>query len=361
MSGIVIQGLNKHYGREHVLKTIDLEVEPGEFVVLLGPSGCGKSTLLSAIAGLDEITSGEIRIKGTDVARLDPSRRGIAMVFQSYALYPTMTVRKNMSFGLRVAGFGKAEIKRRVAWAAALLQLEHLLDRRPSELSGGQRQRVAIGRALVRKAEVYLFDEPLSNLDAKLRTETRLELKKLHQDLGCTILYVTHDQVEAMTLATRIAVINNGSVEQYGDPGSIYDRPASLFVASFVGSPAMNFLQGEIALVDGGAEVDIGGSRLPLDRYAFATPLEHGRKVVLGIRPEDVHIDPAPGLSAPIAATPQFLEPMGADTLGWFDAGPRRLSARLLPQRAREMAGQQGLCFDLGKLSLFDARTNLRL
>ncbi len=361
MSGIAIRRMNKSYEHVHVLRDIDLTVEPGEFIVLLGPSGCGKSTLLNAIAGLDTISSGEIRIKGADVSSLDPSKRGIAMVFQSYALYPTMTVRRNMAFGLRVARTPKAEIERRVSWAANLLQLTTLLDRKPSALSGGQRQRVAIGRALVRQAEVYLFDEPLSNLDAKLRTEMRVELKKLHRDLGCTILYVTHDQVEAMTLASRIAVMNKGVVEQFADPAAIYDRPVSLFVAGFVGSPAMNFLSGRLAVSGAGLAVEAGGVLLPVGAYPFEEDVTPGVEVVLGIRPEDIHLGAAPAGEASIQAELSFIEPMGADTLAWFDLAGKRLSVRLEPRQARQLAGLQTLHFKASKASIFSAATERRL
>ena len=231
MSGVVVRGLSKSYGLVRALRGIDLVVEPGDFTVLLGPSGCGKSTLLNAIAGLDDIDAGSIEIGGAEVTQREPSERGIAMVFQSYALYPTMTVRRNLSFGLRVRSVPKPEIERRVAWVSELLQIGGMLDRKPSQLSGGQRQRVAIGRALVQQAKVFLLDEPLSNLDAKLRTEMRVELKRLHQSLAATIIYVTHDQIEAMTLATRIAVMRAGRIEQYAAPDVLYERPATLFVA----------------------------------------------------------------------------------------------------------------------------------
>ena len=361
MSGIAVARLNKSYEHVHVLRDINLNVEQGEFIVLLGPSGCGKSTLLNAIAGLDEISSGAIHIKGADVSGLDPSRRGIAMVFQSYALYPTMTVRRNMSFGLRVAGTAKAEIEKRVSWAADLLQLKPLLDRKPSALSGGQRQRVAIGRALVRQAEVYLFDEPLSNLDAKLRTEMRVELKKLHRELGCTIVYVTHDQVEAMTLASRIAVMNKGVVEQYADPATIYDCPASLFVAGFVGSPAMNFLPGRLTAAEGSLAVETVDAVLPLGAYPFLEAAEPGTDVVLGIRPEDIHLGPAAVGSASLIADLAFIEPMGADTLGWFDGADKRMSVRLQPRQARQVSGRQTLYLDMSKASLFSTATERRL
>src|SRR5579862_4486659 len=284
MSAVSVSGLFKSFGNLNVLKDIHLPIEAGEFTVLLGPSGCGKSTLLNAIAGLEDTDAGIVEIDGADVTHHEPSKRGIAMVFQSYALYPTMTVRKNMSFGLRVRSVPRAEVARRVEWAARLLQIHELLDRKPSQLSGGQRQRVAIGRALVQNAKVFLFDEPLSNLDAKLRTEMRVELKRLHKELDATIIYVTHDQIEAMTLATRIAVMRGGHIEQYAAPDTLYEQPATLFVAGFVGSPSMNFLRGELI---GGASraVRFGATTLPLNGYAFRDA-QGARDVVIGVRPE---------------------------------------------------------------------------
>ncbi len=276
MSGVVLRGLSKSYGPVQALRGIDLVVEPGDFTVLLGPSGCGKSTLLNAIAGLDDIDAGTVEIGGVEVTQREPSERGIAMVFQSYALYPTMTVRRNLSFGLRVRSVPKPEIQRRVAWVAELLQIGGMLDRKPSQLSGGQRQRVAIGRALVQQAKVFLLDEPLSNLDAKLRTEMRVELKRLHQSLSATIIYVTHDQIEAMTLATRIAVMRAGRIEQYATPDVLYERPETLFVAGFVGSPAMNFLSGSIGRAsEPVARIEADGDsarRLPFPHFARGRP-----------------------------------------------------------------------------------------
>jgi multiple sugar transport system ATP-binding protein len=361
MSGISVQRLNKSYGRVHVLRDIRLDVAAGDFTVLLGPSGCGKSTLLNAIAGLDEVDSGRILIGETDVTAHEPNKRGIAMVFQSYALYPTMTVRRNLSFGLRVNKVPKPEIERRVAWAAGLLQLTPLLDRLPSQLSGGQRQRVAIGRALVRQAQVFLFDEPLSNLDAKLRTEMRVEIKRLHKELGCTIVYVTHDQVEAMTLATRVAVMKDGIVEQYADPASIYDRPASLFVAGFVGSPAMNLLAGRLRRTGASHAAEVGGIVLPLDGYAFQDQPADGEEIVLGIRPEDLAVAAGEAVRPSFGAELAFIEPMGADTLAWFEHPAGRLSARLAPALARSLSGATVLVPDLAKVSVFSAKTQLRL
>jgi multiple sugar transport system ATP-binding protein len=356
MSGVSVSAIAKSYGSLRVLQDVDLDVQPGEFTVLLGPSGCGKSTLLSAIAGLDEIDSGTVTIAGEDVTDREPSRRGIAMVFQSYALYPTMTVRGNLSFGLKVKRLSRAEIDKRVGWAAELLQLTELLDRKPGQLSGGQRQRVAIGRALVQDAKLFLFDEPLSNLDAKLRTEMRVEIKKLHKELGMTIVYVTHDQIEAMTLATRIAVMKGGRIEQYAAPDELYERPATLFVAGFVGAPAMNFFPG---VVESGA-IRIDAIRLPLWALSLVSPVAEGTKVILGVRPEHVGLaaDEAPGHH--VDATTEFLEPMGADTLGWFGLGAHRISARLAPLRARSVSGKVRLALDLRHASLFDAASERR-
>ncbi len=356
MTGVSVTSLTKAYGAMRVLHDIDLEVQPGEFTVLLGPSGCGKSSLLSAIAGLDEIDGGTVTIAGVDVTDREPSQRGIAMVFQSYALYPTMTVRGNMSFGLKVKRLTAAEIQSRVAWAADLLQLTPLLDRKPGQLSGGQRQRVAIGRALVQRASLFLFDEPLSNLDAKLRTEMRVEIKKLHKELGMTIVYVTHDQIEAMTLATRIAVMKGGKIEQYAAPDELYERPATLFVAGFVGAPAMNFLPGTVRA----GMVEIGPLRLPLAALPHHDAPADGTAVILGVRPEHIGLVEDGFHGEPVDAAADFMEPMGADTLGWFIAGPQRLSARLAPQRARSITGPTRLALDLRHASLFDATSERR-
>src|SRR3954451_24288288 len=247
MAFLEISGLRKRFGTLEVLKGIDLSLDRGGFLVLIGPSGCGKSTLLGTIAGLESISAGDIRIEGQQINDLHPSKRDIAMVFQSYALYPNMTVAENMAFGMEMRGVPKVERDKAVAEDAKTLQLEHLLKRRPSQLSGGQRQRVAMGRALVREPRVFLFDEPLSNLDAKLRIDMRVEIKRLHQRTGTTTVYVTHDQIEAMTLATRIAVMKDGEVQQLGTPGEIYNAPANLFVADFMGSPSMNLLEGRVA------------------------------------------------------------------------------------------------------------------
>ena len=360
MTGVVLRGLVKSFGPVRALQGIDMVVEPGDFAVLLGPSGCGKSTLLNAIAGLDDIDAGTVEIGGVEVTQREPSARGIAMVFQSYALYPTMTVRRNLSFGLRVRSVPRTEITRRVAWVSELLQIGGLLDRKPSQLSGGQRQRVAIGRALVQQAKVFLLDEPLSNLDAKLRTEMRVELKRLHRSLGATIIYVTHDQIEAMTLATRIAVMRAGRIEQYATPDELYEQPATLFVAGFVGSPGMNFLSASLCRASAPV-VRIEADAIPLDGYPFRVPIPDGGEVILGIRPEHVSLTGQEVCGPVIEAETLFIEPMGADTLGWFQYGSQRISARLSPQRARGLSGKVRLALDIGQVSLFDPTTERRL
>ena len=347
MSNVRLRNLGISLGGVEIIKDLDLAVEEGEFLVLLGPSGCGKSTLLHSIAGLIDVTSGSVEIGGRDMTHADPSERGIGMVFQSYALYPTMTVEKNMSFGLRVAGTPKAEIKRRIVRAAGMLQLAPLLDRKPAQLSGGQRQRVAIGRALVREAGVFLFDEPLSNLDAKLRAELRRELKLLHQALRSTMIYVTHDQVEAMTLATRIVVMRGGRIQQVGAPAEVYEKPANLFVAGFLGAPAMNFLHGAL---------DAGG-RFTAGQLSIAMPATGARAAVLGIRPE--HIAIAPG--APLSGTVTLVEPMGNHQIVWIDASGQLLSAMVHDNRAFALGEEIRFAVDAARASLFDPQTEQRL
>jgi len=352
---VSIRGAEISYGTVKILEKFDLEVAQSEFVVLLGPSGCGKSTLLNAIAGLVDLRDGQIWIGGTNVTWEEPKDRGIAMVFQSYALYPRMTVRGNMSFGLKVAGMPAAEIIRRVDNAAAMLKITELLDRRPAELSGGQRQRVAIGRALVRDAGVYLFDEPLSNLDAQLRAELRVEIKRLHQRLQATMIYVTHDQIEALTLADRIAVMKDRVIQQLGTPSDIYRRPANRFVASFVGSPAMNFLPGTFAVRDGAAHFAAAGISIPLDGYGFDARPQPGAAIELGIRPEHIEV----GGDVPVAV--EMVEPMGSDQLAWLRLSGHALSMRLSAE-AHIIAGEKlQLRLPADKLNLFDAATGRRL
>jgi lactose/L-arabinose transport system ATP-binding protein len=280
MNAIELKAVKKSFGMVDVIHGIDLSVKPGEFCVFVGPSGCGKSTLLRMIAGLEDISGGDVRIDGKVVNNLEPGDRELAMVFQSYALYPHMTVAGNMGFGLRMNGMPKAEVERRVREAAAILQLDALMQRRPAQLSGGQRQRVAIGRAIVRQPKAFLFDEPLSNLDAELRVQMRVEIAKLHQELGATMIYVTHDQVEAMTLADRIVVLRAGTVEQVGRPVDLYRDPNNMFVAGFIGSPKMNFLTGTVR---SGGEVTVAGTTL---KPVLSTPLPEGWTVKIGVRPE---------------------------------------------------------------------------
>jgi multiple sugar transport system ATP-binding protein len=317
MCTIELLQLRKQYSGAEIIKGIDLKIEDREFVVFVGPSGCGKSTLLRMIAGLEEISGGELRIDGQRVNEVTPDRRGLAMVFQSYALYPHMTVADNMALALRLAGVGKEERRRRVEQAARSLQLEALLDRKPANLSGGQRQRVAIGRAIVREPKAFLFDEPLSNLDASLRVQTRLEIAKLHRDIKATMVYVTHDQVEAMTLADRIVVLNGGRVEQVGTPLELYHAPANLFVAGFIGSPKMNLIAAEITSSAGNAAIVQleGGASLNV----AAAGLQAGARVTIGLRPE--HITPAP--DGPITGQVDLIEHLGGEMIAYLGIGAK--------------------------------------
>jgi multiple sugar transport system ATP-binding protein len=356
MSSISLRQIKKSFAALTILQSVDMEIEKGEFIVILGPSGCGKSTLLNVIAGLDDCDAGKIVIDGKDVSGLEPSQRGLAMVFQSYALFPAMTVRRNLSFGMEIAGTPKQTIAEKVAWVAKLLQIEALLDRKPSQLSGGQRQRVAIGRALVRSSSICLFDEPLSNLDAKLRAETRVELKQLHETLQSTMIYVTHDQIEAMTMADRVAVMHKGKVEQFAHPQLVYEKPASLFVAGFVGSPAMNFLEGRL---DGNGRFVSGDTSIDVSAYKFEKPRQEG-EVVLGIRCEDVSVT-STGAPNSMAARLAFTELLGADALGWFDCLDKRFSVRLSIEGARSANKDVGLSFNIGKASIFSKSSGLRL
>ncbi|MBR0556968.1 sn-glycerol-3-phosphate ABC transporter ATP-binding protein UgpC [Ciceribacter sp. L1K23] len=319
MTGLVLKDIRKSYGQVKVIHGVDLEIRQGEFVVFVGPSGCGKSTLLRMIAGLEDITSGEMWIDGQKVNDVPPSKRGIAMVFQSYALYPHMTVYDNMAFGMRIAGESREEIDRRVKSAAAILQLEPYLDRLPKALSGGQRQRVAIGRAICRDPKVFLFDEPLSNLDAALRVATRIEIAKLNESMpDTTMIYVTHDQVEAMTLADRIVVLSAGKIEQVGPPIELYERPANLFVARFIGSPAMNIMPATIETAGASTAITLkDGSRVMADVATEAS--EKGKKASFGVRPEDLTI--AKGDNALFEGTVSIVEQLGEVTLLYVD-GP---------------------------------------
>ena len=358
MHSVSVQNLTLKFGAAEVLKNLNLDVEEGEFIVLLGPSGCGKSTLLNCLAGLLELSEGQIHIKGKNVTWAEPSDRGIGMVFQSYALYPQMTVRGNLSFGLKIAKLPKDEIERRVQRASEILQIGPLLDRKPGALSGGQRQRVAIGRALVRDVDVFLFDEPLSNLDAKLRSELRVELKRLHNRLKNTMIYVTHDQIEALTLADRIAIMRGGIIQQLDAPQTIYNRPANLFVAGFIGSPAMNFIKGET--VNGGKQFKFGSVTLDLAGYEGGAIMDRP-KAIIGLRPEHLTIvDTAiPGQTIP--AVVEIDEPMGADSLVWLLVEGKQMSVRV-PVEHRPPAGLNvHLKVDIAKSSLFDETNELRI
>ncbi|MGF1630465.1 MAG: sn-glycerol-3-phosphate import ATP-binding protein UgpC [Kiloniellaceae bacterium] len=358
MAEISLRQVKKSYGETAVIHGVSVDIEDGEFVVIVGPSGCGKSTLLRMIAGLEVITEGEIAIGGRVVNRLEPKDRDIAMVFQNYALYPHMTVYANMAYGLKIAGQSKAEIDRRVGEAAAILELQDLLQRKPRQLSGGQRQRVAMGRAIVRQPAAFLFDEPLSNLDAKLRVQMRLEIKRLQRRLGTTSVYVTHDQVEAMTMADRLIVMNAGHAEQIDSPMAVYRRPASLFVAGFIGSPAMNFLAAEVA-EDGTTATLDGGGRLQLPSGGL--PRLAGRRVTLGVRPE--HLHPAEDAAATFRVQVQLVETLGADSLahGALVGNGEALTARL-PGSAKLREGES-LFFaaDPGELHFFDPEGGRRL
>ena len=360
MAHVSVRGLDVKFGSLTVLKQLDLDVGKGEFLVLLGSSGCGKSTLLNAIAGLLEISAGQIYISGDNVTWKEPAERHIGMVFQSYALYPRMTVEGNMSFGLRTQRAPADEIQKRVASAAELLHLQPLLKRRPSELSGGQRQRVAIGRALCRDAEVYLFDEPLSNLDAKLRAELRVELKKLHIRLGSTMIYVTHDQVEAMTLADRIAVMNHGVIQQLAPPAEVYGKPKNLFVAGFIGSPSMNMIEGSVAKSANGPEFRTAVGSIPLARYAFDGAPQEG-PAILGVRPEHISIGAAEAGQGGGAGQIVVTEAMGPETIVYTRYGDTPLTIRAEGDLTVKIRDQIAYGFDIAKASLFDKASGERL
>ncbi|ARQ09840.1 sn-glycerol-3-phosphate ABC transporter ATP-binding protein [Rhizobium etli] len=369
MAFLEISGLRKRFGAVDILKGIDLELEKGGFLVLVGPSGCGKSTLLNTIAGLETITSGDIRIDGRVVNGLHPSKRDIAMVFQSYALYPNMTVAGNIAFGMEMRGVPPQERKQAIDKVAKVLQIGHLLDRKPSQLSGGQRQRVAMGRALVRDPKLFLFDEPLSNLDAKLRVDMRIEIKRLHQATGKTIVYVTHDQIEAMTLATKIAVMKDGIVQQFGTPAEIYNNPANIFVADFMGSPAMNLVKASVENGAGGLAVSLerpnaAPLRLPvttgngLSSYA-------GRQVIFGIRPEAL-TDPDGADRNARSLTEgdcliEVVEPAGSDTFAVTKLGGKEVVARLRADAGIAPGQNTRLAFNLDKAVFFDPETQARI
>jgi multiple sugar transport system ATP-binding protein len=340
----------------------DLEVADKEFLVLVGPSGSGKSTALRLLAGLETISEGNIYIGGILVNNIAPKDRDIAMVFQSYALYPHMTVYDNMAFGLTLRKIPKAEIRKRVEEAARILGIEGFLKRKPRALSGGQRQRVALGRAIVRDPAVFLFDEPLSNLDAKLRVQTRAEISKLHMRLGTTFIYVTHDQVEAMTMATRIVVMNNGAIQQVGEPQELYDRPRNLFVAGFIGSPAMNFFDGTVAGEDGGLVIDTGGFKLPVAKEKEAQLSAYkGKKIILGIRPENIHsaeFTPSGIKAQPLEADVDVTESMGNELILYLLLGEKQFLARVDPRTDARPGQKMQVAMDIERLHMFDPETN---
>ncbi len=368
MGFLDIRNVTKSYGAVKVLHEVDISVAEGEFLVLVGPSGCGKSTLLNMIAGLEAISSGDIAIKGRVINGVHPSKRNIAMVFQSYALYPNMTVGQNITFGLEMHGVPKADRERAMAEVARLLQIEPLLARKPGQLSGGQRQRVAMGRALVRNPDVFLFDEPLSNLDAKLRVDMRTEIKKLHHKLGTTIVYVTHDQIEAMTLSTRIAVMNKGYVQQLGTPKEIYDTPANLFVAGFMGSPSMNLLPAKVVALNGTPHAEVGDADGQVRHLRFSDAALAGwvgREVVLGIRPEAI-TDPegADRKSGNIQAFPNRVgvtEPAGSDTFVTSTIGGRDCIARMRADADVRPGQMFDFAINMDKAVTFDLETEVRI
>jgi multiple sugar transport system ATP-binding protein len=369
MAFLEMVGLKKRFGNTEILKGIDITLDKGGFLVLVGPSGCGKSTLLNTIAGLETITAGDIRIEGTPINGLHPSKRDIAMVFQSYALYPNMTVAQNIGFALEMRGVPKPDRDKAIAGVAKTLQIGHLLDRKPSQLSGGQRQRVAMGRALVRNPRIFLFDEPLSNLDAKLRVDMRTEIKRLHQTTGATIVYVTHDQIEAMTLATKIAVLKDGELQQVGTPAEIYNRPANLFVADFMGNPAMNLMEASVVSEGGRTLLSLTRAgdndiRLPVPASAQAQGLD-GRKVILGIRPEAITDRDGADRNASavevVESLVEVVEPAGSDTFVVTHIAGKEVTARMRADADVKAGARLPFAFNLDKAVLFDPGTGRRI
>ena len=369
MHALKIQNIEKTYGKVKVLKGIDLEIQPGQFLILVGPSGCGKSTLLNMIAGLEPVSNGNIFIGDRDVTHLDPKDRDIAMVFQSYALYPNMTVRQNIEFGLTIRKTEKSEQKKIVEKVSKLLQIESLLDRKPKQLSGGQRQRVAMGRALARDPSIFLFDEPLSNLDAKLRVEMRGEIKELHQREGTTIVYVTHDQIEAMTLGDVIAVMKDGEIQQFGPPQEIYDNPRNQFIASFMGSPSMNFIPCQAEKVDGDMPtmqitLENGNEKVkvPIKQSIKGLEAYAGKSVILGIRPEQItqQGEEKPD-SAMLDCDVELIEPTGPDTLVTVRINGVKTVCRIHPTAESKVDKLMPLLLDMSKVVFFDPDTQGRV
>jgi multiple sugar transport system ATP-binding protein len=367
MASLDIKNVKKRFGSYEALKGINLGVEAGEFLVLVGPSGCGKSTLLNMIAGLDTVSEGDIEISGKRVNDLHPSERDIAMVFQSYALYPNMTVGQNIGFGMEMRKVPKPERDQAIREVAKVLQIDHLLNRKPAQLSGGQRQRVAMGRALVRKPRIFLFDEPLSNLDAQLRVDMRTEIKKLHQRLNATIVYVTHDQIEAMTLATRIAVMRNGELQQFGTPQQVYNRPRNMFVAGFMGSPRMNLIPARLKRNAGDLVLRISdegeSAEIALPPQPEALQAYVDKDIIAGLRPEaisDANNSSNPG-SRQVEAVAEVIEPTGSDTLAVLLLGGREVTARLRPDTALKPGERARFTLDLAKLVWFDPTTECKI
>ncbi|BCG78444.1 ABC transporter ATP-binding protein [Mesorhizobium sp. 113-3-3] len=370
MAFLEIDGLKKRFGNVEILKGIDVELEKGGFLVLVGPSGCGKSTLLNTIAGLEQITEGEIRVDGRAINDLHPSKRDIAMVFQSYALYPNMTVAGNISFGMEMRGVPADERQKAIDKVAKVLQIGHLLQRKPSQLSGGQRQRVAMGRALVRDPKLFLFDEPLSNLDAKLRVDMRIEIKRLHATTGTTIVYVTHDQIEAMTLATKIAVMRDGEVQQFGTPAEIYNNPTNLFVADFMGSPAMNLIPATIATSGNALSVVLQREArepitLPMANAPAGLSAFQGKQIIFGVRPEALTDPEGAERNASNIATAdlhiEVVEPAGSDTFAVTNLGGKGVVARLRADANIQPGTSTPLAFNLTKAVFFDPATENRI
>ncbi len=362
MASLTIENVHKRFGTLPILKGIDLSIADGEFLILVGPSGCGKSTLLNMIAGLDDVSEGYIRIGERIVNDVSPKDRDIAMVFQSYALYPSMTVRENIEFAMKMKKVPATERAATVDRVAKMLQMDALLDRRPAQLSGGQRQRVAMGRALARNPAIFLFDEPLSNLDAKLRVEMRAEIKSLHQRLKNTIVYVTHDQVEAMTLGDRIAVMKDGLVQQFGTPAEIYERPANMYVAGFIGSPTMNFIAAKFEAHANGANLRFEGSAVPVPMLTKSSAMEATppSEVIAGIRPEHF-VAAQPDTPGALPITVKLLEPTGADTYAMAQIGSKTVTLRFAPKQAPRVGETAWMRVDPVSINLFDPKTELRI
>ena len=364
MKTLKIEDLSKNFGSTEVLKKIDLEIDEGNFLVLLGPSGCGKSTLLNIIAGLETINEGNVFIDDYNVSKVEPKDRNIAMVFQSYALYPSMNVRENMIFGLKQAKTSKEKIEQQLEKVSKFLQVDQLLERKPSQLSGGQRQRVAIGRALVREPRIFLFDEPLSNLDAKLRVEMRREIKKLHQQLKTTVVYVTHDQTEAMSLGTRIAIMNHGVIQQNDTPEMIYNKPSNTFVADFIGSPSMNLIKGNLKETSGEISFTASGSNfeIPIREYEFKDKSNlNNKEVFFGIRPEHIFFKKSNDNDFEITLRADLSEYIGHEQIMTFDYANQEILAKFPSTIKIELAKNTKLYCDLTQISLFDAQTEVRI